>query len=93
MYGLELAGVMSCAPTRNVKVAHDIRFGDNECMISAGRVCAEDLLGHDRADAAADHGRLRQHEAVFDVRGAVLRALGQWWFPIMLDMHTFMVAV
>ena len=29
-----LAGGMSCAVTRIVKVAHDSRFGDNKCVVT-----------------------------------------------------------
>ena len=33
------AGGMSCAATRNVKVAHDIKFGDNKCGRDSGGDC------------------------------------------------------
>ena len=56
------------------------------------RVGAEDRLGNIEVDTAADLGWRRQSEAVVDV-GRVLINAGELWFPIMQQLHRFMVAI
>ena len=52
----------------------------------------EDLVGNDGADAAADLGRLRQQDDVIPARRDLLR-VRRFWYPIILDLHRFMVAI
>ena len=44
------------------------------------------------ADAAADLGRRHQSEILIDARRRLLKARSHW-YPIMLDLHRFMIAV
>ena len=60
-------------------------------MVDAGDVRAADLLESDRADTAADIGRLRQTESVIDVCGASLKV--RRWYHKMPDLHKIMVAI
>ena len=61
-------------------------------MVASGDVRLEDLVGNNGADAAADLGRLRQRDDVITARRNLLR-VRRLWYPIMLDLHRFMVAV
>ena len=61
-------------------------------MVASGDVRLEDLVGNNGADAAADLGRLRQHDDVITARRDLLR-VRRLWYPIMLDLHRFMVAI
>ena len=61
-------------------------------MVASGDVRLEDLVGNNGADAAADLGRLRQHDDVITARRNLLR-VPRLWYPIMLDLHRFMIAV
>ena len=60
-------------------------------MVASGDVRIEDLVGNDGADTAADLGRLRQHDDVITARRNL--RVRRLWYPIMLDLHRFMVAV
>ena len=57
-----------------------------------GRVRLEDQLGNAEADTAADLGRRHQSEALIDARRRLLQARSHW-YPIMLLLHRFMIAV
>ena len=61
-------------------------------MVASGDVRLEDIVGNNGADAAADLGRLRQHDDVITARRDLLR-VRRLWYPIMLDLHRFMVAI
>ena len=61
-------------------------------MVASGDVRVEDLIGNNGADAAADLGRLRQDDEVISARRNLLR-VRRLWYPIMLDLHRFMVAI
>ena len=50
-----------------------------------------DQQGNAEADTAADLGRRHQSEAI-DARRRLLQARSHW-YPIMLDLHRFMIAV
>ena len=51
-----------------------------------------DQHGNAEADAAADLGRRNQSEALIDARRRLLQARCHW-YPIMTDLHRFMIAV
>ena len=51
-----------------------------------------DQHGNAEADAAADLGRRHQSEALVDARRRLLQARCHW-YPIMSDLHRFMIAV
>ena len=59
-------------------------------MVDNGDVRLE--VGNNGADAAADFGRLRQHDDVITARRDLLR-VRRYWYPIMIDLHKFMVAI
>ena len=61
-------------------------------MVDNGDVRLEDLVGNNGADAAADFGRLRQHDDVIAARRDLLRVRRNW-YTIMIDLHKFMVAI
>ena len=61
-------------------------------MVASGDVRLDDLVGNNGDDAAADLGRLRQHDDVITARRNLLR-VRRLWYPIMLDLHRFMVAI
>ena len=60
--------------------------------VQQGRVRLVDQQGNAEADAAADLGRRRQSEVLIDARRRLLQARSHW-YPIMLDLHRFMIAV
>ena len=51
-----------------------------------------DQQGNIEADTAADLGRRHQTEVLIDARRRLLQARG-YWYPIMVDLHRFMVAI
>ena len=61
-------------------------------MVASGDVRLEDPVGNNNADAAADFGRSRQQDDVITARRDLLR-VRRLWYPIMLDLHRFMVAI
>ena len=61
-------------------------------MVDSGDVRLEDLVVNNGADAAAELGRLRQKDAVVTARRDLLR-VRRSWYPIILDLHKFMVAI
>ena len=60
--------------------------------VQQGRVRLLDQQGNAEANAAADLGRRRQSEVLIDARRRLLKARSLW-YPIMLVLHRFMVAV
>ena len=60
--------------------------------VQQGRVRLEDQVGNSEADTAADLGRRHQSEVLIDARRRLLKARS-YWYPIMLDLHRFMIAV
>ena len=63
-----------------------------QAMVDNGDARHEDLIGNEGADTAADLGRLRQQDGVITARRALIRARSRW-YPIMLALHKFMVAI
>ena len=51
-----------------------------------------DQQGNAEADTAADLGRRHQSEVLMDARHRLLKARSHW-FPIMLDLHRFVIAI
>ena len=60
--------------------------------VQQGRVRLVDQHGNAEVDAAADMGRRHQSEVVIDARRRLLQARCHW-YPIMSDLHRFMIAV
>ena len=60
--------------------------------VRQGRVRLLDQQVNAEADAAADLGRRHQSEILIDARRRLLQARSHW-YPIMLDLHRFMIAV
>ena len=63
-----------------------------QAMVDNGDAPHEDLIGNDGADTAADLGRLRQRDGAITARRALIR-VRRHWYPIMLELHKFMVAI
>ena len=59
--------------------------------VQQGRVRLLDQRGNTEADTAADLGRRHQSEVPIDARRRLLKVRG-YWYPIMLDLHKFMIA-
>ena len=60
--------------------------------VEQGRVRAEYKFGNDEADTAADLGWRHQSETITDARRVLLNAR-EFWCPIVLQLHRFMVAI
>ena len=60
--------------------------------VEHGHVRLIDQQGNVEADIAADLGRRHQSEILIDARRRLLKARSHW-YPIMLDVHRFMIAV
>ena len=60
--------------------------------VQQGRDRLEDQLGNAEADAAADLGRRHQSEVLMDARRVLLKVRNHW-YPIMLQLHRFMIVV
>ena len=60
--------------------------------VHQGRVRLVDQQGNVEADIAADLGRRHQSEMLINARRRLLPARS-YWYPIMLDLHRFMIAV
>ena len=60
--------------------------------VEHGRVRLADKVGNADADAAADLGRRHQSEVLIDARRRLLKVRSHW-YPIMLQLHRFMIAV
>ena len=61
-------------------------------MFQQGRVRLEDQVGNTEADTTADLGRRHQSEVLIDAWRRLLQARS-YWYPIMLDLHRFMIGV
>ena len=60
--------------------------------VQQGRVRLVDQQGNAEADTAVDFGRRHQSEILIDARRKLLQARSHW-YPVMLDLHRFMIAV
>ena len=60
--------------------------------VQQGRVRLLDKQGNAEADNAADRGRRHQSEVLIDARRRLLGAHSHW-YPIMTDLHRFMIAI
>ena len=60
--------------------------------VQQGRVRLMDKQGNAEADMAADLGRRHQTEVLIDARRTLLGARSHW-YPIMVDLHRFMIAI
>ena len=64
----------------------------NDDDVQHGRVRLLDRLGNVEADIAADLGRRHQTELLIDAGRKLLQARS-YWYPIMTDLHRFMIAI
>ena len=64
----------------------------DEGMVLHGQVREVDRIGNNAADEAADFGRRRVKHAVIDARRN-LSAVCNRWYPVLLDLHRFFIAV
>ena len=64
----------------------------DEGMVLDGRVREVDRLGNDAADEAADFGRRRVGDAVFDAHRNLSGVFG-CWYHVILDLHRFFIAI
>ena len=64
----------------------------NDDDVQHGHVRLLDRLGNVEADIAADLGRRHQTELLIDA-GRRLLQVRSYWYPIMTDLHRFMIAI
>ena len=64
----------------------------DEGMVLDGRVREQDRVGNYAADEAADFGRRRFDLAVIDARRNLSGVCGRY-YPVILDMHRFFIAI
>ena len=60
--------------------------------VQHGRVRLTDQQGNVEADIAADLGLRHHSEVLINARRRLLQA-GSYWYPIMTDLHRFMIAI
>ena len=60
--------------------------------VQQGRVRLVDQQGNAQADTAADSGRRHQSDVLIDARRRLLKTRSHW-YPIMLDLHRFMITI
>ena len=60
--------------------------------VQHGRVRLIDQQGNVEADLAADLGRRHQSDILINARRVLLQARS-YWYPIMTDLHRFMIAI
>ena len=60
--------------------------------VQHGHVRLIDQKGNVEADIAADLGRRHQTEVLIDARRRLLQARS-YWYPVMTDLHRFMIAI
>ena len=70
----------------------EVKGHAEDADVQSGRVRLEDQFGNAEADAAADLGRRHQSEVLIDAGRRLLKARC-YWYPIMSDLHRFMIAV
>ena len=83
---------MHCLRVMDTVKVSKVKDHATQAMVDNGDVRLEDLVGNKGADTAADLGRLWQQNDVITARRDLLRAR-RYWYPILLDLHKFMVAI
>ena len=86
-----IRSMLSLRGSETVKVS-TVKGHATHTMVAGGDVRLEDLVGNNGADAAADLGRLRQHDDVITARRDLLR-VRRFWYHIIFDLHRFMIAI
>ena len=71
---------------------HHNHHNAEDADVDQGRVRLVDRQGNAEADIAADLGRRHQDEVLIDARRRLLGARS-YWYPIMTDLHRFMIAI
>ena len=89
---IALVQYMICTRGRETVRVTKVKGHAEDVDAQQGRVWLLDQLGNSEADAAADLGRRHQSEVLIDARRWLLRARSLW-YPIMLDLHRFTIAV
>ena len=89
---IALAWYMILTRGRKTVRVTEVKGHAEDADVWSGRVRLEDQLGNTVADTAADLGRRHQSEILINARRRLLQARSRW-FPIMSDLHRFMIAV
>ena len=84
-----LVQYMFCSRCRDTVSVTKVKGHAKDDDVHLGRV---DQQGNVEADLAADLGRRHQSEILIDTRRRLLQARS-YWYPIMTDLHRFMIAV
>ena len=70
----------------------NVKWHAEDADVQSCRVRLEDQLGNAWADTAADLGRRHQSEVLIGARRRLLK-VRSYWYPIMLQLHRFMIAI
>ena len=89
---IALAGCMILTRNRETVRVTKVQGHADFVDVQQGRVRLMDQQGNSEADTAADLGRRHQSEILLDSRRRLLKARSNW-YPIMLDLHRFMIAI
>ena len=89
---IALARYMIRARGRETVRVTKVKGHAEDVDVQQGRVRLVDKQGNAEADAAADLGRRHQSEILINARRRLLQARSHW-YPIMSDLHRFMIAV
>ena len=89
---IALAQYMIRTQGRETVRVTEVKGHAEDVDVQQGRVRLVDLQGNAEADTAADLGRRHQSEVIIDARRRLLTARSHW-YPIVLDLHHFMIAV
>ena len=83
---------MICTQGRETVRVTKVKEHAEDVDVQQGRVRLVDQQGNAEADTAADLGRRHQSEVLIDARRRLLKARSHW-YPVMIDLHRFMIAV
>ena len=89
---VSLVQYMICTRGRKTVRVTDVKGHAEDADVEQGRVQLEDQLGNAEADTAADLGRRHQSEVLIAARRRLLKVRSHW-YPIMLQLHRFIIAV
>ena len=89
---IALARYTICTRGRDTVRVTKVKGHAEDVDLQQGRVRLLDKQGNAEADEAADLGRRYQSEVLIDARRRLLGTRSHW-YPIMTDLHRFMIAI
>ena len=89
---IAVARYMVCTRGRETVRVTEVKGHAEDVDVQQGRAPLLDKQGNAEADTAADSGRRHQSEVLIVARTRLLGARSHW-YPIMTDLHRFMIAI